>query len=101
MLRLFFIVAALITALLLWRALRSDLPAAERGRRLAERTGCFTCHGPEGTRGAANAGRLDRTVPTFEGDVMMYARSATEIREWIAEGSTAKKRASRTWREQR
>lgn len=45
--------------------LRPQLPPAERGRRLAERTGCFGCHGPGGIRGAANPGRMDRTVPTF------------------------------------
>ena len=77
------------------------LPPAERGRRLAQRTGCFACHGPEGTRGTANPGRLDRAVPGFEGDVMMYARSAAEIRAWIQDGSTPGKRASQTWRRER
>jgi len=77
------------------------LPAAERGRRLAERTGCFTCHGPGGTRGAANPGRTDRSVPTFEGDVMMYAKSGDEIHEWIRDGVSRARAESRTWREQR
>ena len=77
------------------------LPPAERGRRLAERTGCFACHGPEGTRGTANPGRLDRTVPGFEGDVMMFAKSPDDIRAWIHDGSTPAKRASETWRKQR
>jgi len=77
------------------------LPPAERGRRLAERTGCFACHGPEGSRGTANPGRLDRTVPGFDGDVMMYAKSADEIRAWIHDGSTPAKRASQTWRNER
>ena len=77
---------------------RPRLPAAERGRRLAERTGCFSCHGPGGIRGAANPGRTDKTVPTFESDVMMYAKSPDEIHEWIHDGVTAKKAASRTWR---
>jgi mono/diheme cytochrome c family protein len=77
------------------------LPPAERGRRLAQRTGCFGCHGPEGTRGVANPGRLDRTVPGFLGDVMMYAKSADEIRDWIRDGSTPAKRASKAWRAER
>ncbi|HEY6867064.1 MAG TPA: c-type cytochrome, partial [Candidatus Eisenbacteria bacterium] len=77
------------------------LPPAERGRRLAERTGCFGCHGAEGTHGTANPGRLDRAVPGFESDVMMYAKSTDEIREWIHDGSTAAKRASQTWRTER
>ena len=81
--------------------LRPHLPAAERGRRLAERMGCFACHGPEGTRGTANHGRTDHTVPTWEGDVMMYARSPDEIREWIRDGVTQRRAASRTWQEQK
>lgn len=80
---------------------RPDIPAAERGRRLAERTGCFGCHGPEGTRGTANPGRKDRSVPTFEGDVMMYAHSADDVRAWIRTGRTPKRARSRTWLEER
>lgn len=81
--------------------LRPRLPAAERGRRLAERTGCFACHGPGGIRGATNPGRTDGTVPTFEGDVMMFAKSPEEIREWIHDGVTRKRAQSHTWREER
>jgi len=81
---------------------RPRLPAAERGRRLAERTGCFACHGPEGSRGVANPGRTDATVPNFEGDVMMFAaHGPDELREWIREGVTAKRAESQTWRQQR
>lgn len=80
---------------------RPRLPAAERGRRLAERTGCFACHGPGGVRGSANPGRVDLAVPSFEGDVMMYAKTAEEIHEWIHDGVTRKRAASRTWRAER
>ena len=80
---------------------RPHLPAAERGRRLAEANGCFACHGAAGTHGAANPGRKDKTVPTFAGDLMMFADNAHDVREWILEGSTAKKRVSKTWQEQR
>ena len=93
--------AAIVGAMALGWAMRPRLPAAERGRRLAERTGCFGCHGPEGTHGTANPGRTDRTVPTFIGDVMMYADEPDKIREWIRDGVTAKRAASQTWREQR
>ncbi len=82
-------------------AIHPRLPAAERGRRLAERTGCFTCHGPEGSRGAANPGRADRSVPTYEGDLMMYAERPEEIRQWIRDGATAKRSGSTTWRRER
>ena len=77
------------------------LPPAERGRRLAEQQGCFACHGPAGTRGTANPGRTDKTVPTFAGDLMMFADDAHDVREWILNGVTAKKRESRTWQAQR
>jgi mono/diheme cytochrome c family protein len=99
--RLIALLVALVALVLIWRALRPELPAAERGRRIAEKEGCFACHGPEGTHGNANVGRLDRTVPNFRDDVMMYAKTEAEIREWITDGSTARRRASRTWREQR
>lgn len=81
--------------------LRPALPAAERGRRLALRTGCFACHGPEGTRGTSNPGRVDKTVPDFGDDLMMFAKSRDEIREWIHDGATAAKRKSETWRRDR
>ena len=93
--------AALAGGVAAFAFFRPRLPAAERGRRLAERTGCFACHGPGGIRGTPNPGRTDRTVPTFEGDVMMYAKSPEEIHEWIHEGVTEKRSRSRTWREQR
>jgi mono/diheme cytochrome c family protein len=101
MLRIVVVLAVLTALFFAWRALRPELPAAERGRRLAQSLGCFGCHGPDGTRGTPNVGRLDRTVPTFEGDVMMYAKSDAEIREWIENGGTAKRFHSVTWRQQR
>lgn len=74
---------------------------AERGRRLAERAGCFACHGPEGRGGVPNPGRVDRTVPGFTGDVMMFARDSGALREWIADGVPAARARSISWREQR
>jgi mono/diheme cytochrome c family protein len=82
-------------------ARRPNLPPAERGRRLAERTGCFGCHGPGGIRGANNPGRADKTVPNFEDDVMMYARTPDEIHQWIHNGVSEKKAKSITWRTDR
>ena len=80
---------------------RPHLPAAERGRRIAEREGCFTCHGPGGTRGAGNPGRADRTVPTFEGDEMMYAKNDEDLREWIRDGVSRAKDASQSYQADR
>ena len=80
---------------------RPALPAAERGRRLAESQGCFTCHGPAGRKGTPDPGRKTESAPTFAGDLMMYASNASEVREWILDGSTVGKRASETWRARR
>ena len=80
---------------------RPHMPPAERGRRLADRTGCFGCHGPGGLRGANNPGRIDKSVPNFVDDVMMYAKTPEEIHEWIHNGVTYKKAASTTWRAER
>ncbi len=91
----------LLAAVLGLIATRPRLPAAERGRRLAERTGCFACHGAGGLKGASNPGRTDRTVPGFTDDVMMYAKTREEIREWIDDGVTEKRAKSVTWREQK
>lgn len=85
----------------LFAALHPRIPAAERGRRLAEATGCFGCHGPGGTRGTANPGRTDGSVPNYEGDVMMFVDTEDDIREWIRDGVTVKRAASETWRAER
>jgi len=82
-------------------ARRPFLPPAERGRRLAEREGCFGCHGPEGTRGAGNPGRPHPWIPNFEGDQMMYSRSEEDVRAWIRDGVTPAKAASETWKKER
>jgi len=95
------LIAVTLAAIVFGWKTRPRLPAAERGRRLAEHTGCFGCHGPEGTHGTANPGRTDKSVPGFTGDVMMYADSSDQIREWIRDGKTAKRAASQTWQEQR
>ena len=91
----------MIAAIALAFVRRPNLPPAERGRRIAERTGCFGCHGPGGLRGANNPGRIDKSVPNFADDVMMYAKTPEEIREWIRDGVTRKKAASVTWRTER
>ena len=90
-----------LAGLVLWNAaLRPKLNAVERGRRLAERTGCFGCHGPEGTMGTANPGRSENNVPSFKA-LMMYAKSEDEVREWIRDGATATKKQSETFRANR
>jgi mono/diheme cytochrome c family protein len=97
---------ALLAAVAAWSAvhfflLPPRLTPAERGRRLAEREGCFACHGPEGTKGVKNPGRDVGSVPSYQGALMMYAKSREEIREWIRDGGTAARRKSESWRKER
>ncbi len=81
-------------------ALRPKLNAVERGRRLAEHTGCFGFHRPEGTAGTANPGRPENSVPSFKA-LMMFAHNEEEVREWIRDGVTATKKKSETWKANR
>lgn len=88
--------------LVLWLTfLRPNLPPAEKGRRLAEKLGCFACHGPEGIRGTNNPGRTDQTVPSYEGALMMFATSESDIREWIKFGVPAKRAKSESWQKEK
>jgi mono/diheme cytochrome c family protein len=90
-----------LAALALWTTLlRPKLTPVERGRRLAEATGCFGCHGPEGMEGTANPGRAEKTVPSFKA-LMMYAKSEQEVREWIRDGVTTARSKSQSWRADR
>jgi mono/diheme cytochrome c family protein len=81
----------------LYNQVRPKLTAPERGRRLAEATGCFGCHGPEGTHGTPNVGRSEQTVPDWQGSLMMYADNEEDVREWIRDGVTKSRRASASW----
>jgi len=90
-----------VLATLAFLFMRPKLPPAERGRRLAQATGCFACHGPGGLQGTANPGRTDGTVPTYTGDLMMFADTRDEIRQWIRDGVTEKKAQSESWKAER
>jgi mono/diheme cytochrome c family protein len=64
----------------------------ERGYQVAERMGCFTCHGPLGKRGIVNPGAPEGEVPAWDGgNYMMYVASPEEIREWIFYGAPKRK----------
>ncbi len=73
-----------------WR--RHESNPVRRGADLAARTGCFACHGPQGTRGLPDPG-TGETVPTWDGGMpMMYVSGEDEIREYILDG-VSKRRA--------
>jgi mono/diheme cytochrome c family protein len=65
-----------------------DLKAAE-GMELAEKTGCFGCHGPEGRGNPENPRSLKGYIPSWSGrDFPDLAQNDAEIRDWILKGGT-------------
>jgi mono/diheme cytochrome c family protein len=71
-----------------WR--NKNVSAVQRGYRVAESKGCFTCHGPAGTKGMPNPGYGFDDVPNWVGEMTMYAQTEEEIREWILDGVSKK-----------
>jgi mono/diheme cytochrome c family protein len=64
-----------------------NVGAVQRGYRIADETGCFTCHGPGGYRGMPDPGHGLEDVPPWSGGILAtYAESEAEIREWIVDG---------------
>lgn len=77
--------AAAVAGVSFWRG--KNVGPVERGYRLAQAHGCFTCHGPAGLRGFEDDGRGIGGVPPFSPDeVRAHAKSDDEIREWIMDG---------------
>lgn len=98
----------LFFALLAWVAyppvrsliLQVERTPAERGYEVALRSGCFTCHGPNGGGGVKNPGSSDDEVPGFSGgSPMMWAKSEGELREYILDGAPARKRNDPKYKE--
>lgn len=72
-----------------WRT--RGIGPVQRGARVAEANGCFTCHGPGGLRGIPNPGHGLGEAPAFPGGlVTMYVENEAEIREWILDGLPAR-----------
>lgn len=72
--------------MLVWR--QSETTAAIRGRQIAERLGCFACHGPFGIGGVADPLAPGGATPGWEpGVVDAYITSEIQIREWILYGA--------------
>ncbi|MHC4814114.1 MAG: c-type cytochrome [Planctomycetota bacterium] len=69
-----------------WR--RPETTAALRGKEIAQRMGCFACHGPEGSGGVTVIGATGASMPGWDGrTTAMYVKSEQEIREWILYGA--------------
>jgi mono/diheme cytochrome c family protein len=68
-----------------WQHTAEGTPV-QRGRRVAERMGCFGCHGPSGAAGIPNPG-IEGTVPAWsDGTWMMYNDKEEDVRAWIVDG---------------
>src|SRR5256712_9774528 len=73
---------------------RQESNPIRRGAEIAARSGCFSCHGPEGARGLPDPGSGE-AVPQWDGGVpMMYVNGEDEVREYIQDGGS-KRRAQR------
>ena len=67
-----------------------------RGRAVAERLGCFGCHGVDGAGGVATfAPELDEIPSWHFATFSRFVESRAEIREWIMDGMPARMRASK------
>jgi len=62
-------------------------PPARKGHAVAERLGCFRCHGPGGRGAGSNPGSLKGYIPPWDGrDFADLVVDAGELREWILGG---------------
>jgi len=69
-----------------WQKEAADAPVV-RGRKVAERMGCFGCHGPGGERPIPNPGASGWEVPRWGGGMwMMFNEDPSDVRAWIRDG---------------
>jgi mono/diheme cytochrome c family protein len=62
-------------------------PSIRTGYAVAERLGCFRCHGPGGRGASANPGSLKGYIPPWDGrDFAELVANEAELREWILAG---------------
>jgi mono/diheme cytochrome c family protein len=68
----------------------ADVPenaVARQGQAVAERLGCFRCHGPGGRGAGRNPGSLKGYIPPWDGpDFAELVANEGELREWILIG---------------
>ena len=88
-------VAAALWAVVGWRAWRTHgISPVQRGFMVASASGCFGCHGVGGVKGFDDPDGKLGSVPPFTRDALLsYAKTESEIREWILDGQPARLRA--------
>jgi mono/diheme cytochrome c family protein len=60
---------------------------ADDGRHVAQKLGCFACHGPQGRGAMPNVRAFKGYIPAWDGaDFAELAQNDAEIREWILDG---------------
>ena len=65
--------------------------AATKGRQLARKLGCISCHGLEGAGGLPNPRSLGGFIPGFLGDNFLdLVEDRAEFNEWVETGSLAR-----------
>lgn len=70
-------------------------PAARKGYAVAERLGCFRCHGPGGRSAGSNPGSLKGYIPPWDGrDFAELVVDQGELREWVLGGRPQRLQAS-------
>lgn len=68
--------------------LRPNTPEAQHGYEVAEKHGCFSCHGIGGRFDLKNPGSLVGRIPAWHGeDYEELVRDDEELREWILKGA--------------
>ena len=71
-------------------------PAARTGHAVAERLGCFRCHGAGGRGAGSNPGSLKGYIPSWDGqDFDDLVIDDSELREWILAGRPRRLQANR------
>jgi mono/diheme cytochrome c family protein len=73
-----------------------DEAPAREGRAVADRLGCFRCHGPGGRGASSNPGSLKGYIPSWDGrDFDDLVASEGELRAWILDGRPPRLQSNR------
>lgn len=85
---IFFFVVISINVLLVYLSIRlPEYTPVWKGREIANKYGCFNCHGFEGQGGIKNPNYKYGEVPSWQGETaMMFIVDENDIKEWILYG---------------